>query len=127
MRYAAASLEETHLHNIGQPRPGFGQQALLSFSYTKKKTWDIRLVCKPCTFHWKLGCLVCCAEAFVLPAGSVGENSSQPAQDVQDEPLSVLSDGADVCLPTKRVQQLLVEVRELQHCTALDPEKYRWT
>jgi len=65
--------------------------------------------------------------AFVPPAGSVGENSSQPAQGVQDEALSVLAGRAHVCPPTQSVQQLLVEVWELQHSAALDPEKHRRT
>lgn len=64
---------------------------------------------------------------LVLPARSVREHPSQPAQDVEDEALSVLIGWADFCASTQRVQQLLVEVWELQHSTALDPEEQRRT
>ena len=54
------------------------------------------------------------------PAGPVGVDPRQPAQDVQDEALSVLRAGPLLGPLTQGTQQLLVEVQELQHGTALD-------
>ena len=54
------------------------------------------------------------------PAGAVGVDPRQPAQDVQDEALSVLRAGPLLGPLTEGAQQLLVEVQELQHGTALD-------
>lgn len=55
------------------------------------------------------------------PAGPVGENPSQPTQDVQDKALSMLRSHAALCSPTQPIKQLLVEVLELQHGTSLNP------
>lgn len=85
-------------------RPSFPSRKL------KKQLQHISLVCENChsgSSVWlrylRWYCLISCAGALVLPAGPIGENPGQPAQNVQDEALGMLCGRAALCPPTQCV------------------------